>query len=764
MDGSAKDRVKQSDPVEESGAKTVPPGGFKSRVGSWQGWLSILLLFLVLEIAVFSLEQARWITPQPSLTLMLILAVLTVWLLVRSRLPGVMAHSLALIIGVLVTLCQAYILLPPLEFSLKVQQLFALLQSSGQAGVVNIPFAVFLALLVWIIGYVSAWFILRRRNAWVAVSLGAVVILVNLSNLPDKYYYFFGLYFLMAVLLVAQTRMTGHHDSFGGVSGYLRRGWLSFTAALLCMVILAVSVAWIAPEVHVPQLETAIATRVLWTRDIEESRFNPFGAVPAKQASNTSSLHQDLYFGNKWNQGEQVDFTVSAGRPSYWRVSTYDTYTSQGWTNRPTGVYLQKEGTPPGGESDPNAISYTVTTNTKTDVLLAAGEFISADTPALLHVGAGGYVVAVTAPRILRPGEHYTVTSGESSAATDSLKGAGTDYPVSIKEIYLQLPPDFPESVRVLSESITAKAETPYDKVSAINIYLSRFRYEEEVEAPTPGVDSVEYFLFTRKSGFCLYFASAMAVMLRTVDVPTRLVVGYLPGEPGDEDGQYILRDKHYHTWPQAYFPGYGWVDLEATPSAEAAMTVSTPWVSDRVVQEQWDSWQRWGAFWSPEEPVDVTISEVSEDTVKSSGPWPFAEAMGRVLLGIIVGSMLLLLAASPLLARRSAFYRRLWYVDRSDLASLVYDRMCVLASRVKLGPRPQQTPLEYAAELASVFPLQAGALKNIAQAYVENRFGQREGKLGLFEEADLLKARRPVYDSLLARLGLADKLLHRWR
>jgi transglutaminase-like putative cysteine protease len=763
MDGSRKDRVKQSDP-EEPGAKTIPPGGFKSRLGNWQGWSSILLLFLVLEIAVLSLEQARWITPQPSLTLILVLAVLTVWLLVRSRLPGAAVHFLALIIGVLVTLCQAYILLPPLEFSLRLHRLFASLQFLGQSDGVNIPFAVFLALLVWIIGYVSAWFILRRRNAWVAVSLGAVVILVNLSNLPGKYYYFFGLYFLAAVILVAQTRLTGHHGSFGGISDYLRRGWLGLAVALLCMVILAVYVAWIAPEVHVPQLETAVATRVLWTRDVEASRFNPFRAVPAKQASDTSSLYQYLNFGDKWNQGEQVDFTVSAGRPSYWRVSTYDTYTSQGWTNHPTSVYLQKEGTPPGGESDPNTISYTVTTNAKTDALLAAGEFISADTPALLHVGAGGYVVVVTAPRILRPGEHYTVTSSVSSAATSALAGAGTGYPDSIKEIYLQLPPDFPESVRVLSESITAEAETPYDKVSAINIYLSRFRYEEEVAAFPPGVDSVEYFLFTRKSGFCLYFASAMAVMLRTVDVPTRLVVGYLPGEPGDEDGQYILRDKHYHTWPQAYFPGYGWVDLEATPSAEAAMTVSTPWVSDRVEQEQWDSWQRWGAFWGLEEPVDVTISEAGEDTVEIPGPWPFAKALGRVLLGIVGGAMLLFLAVSPLLARRSAFYRRLWYVDRSNLAFLVYDRLCVLASRVKLGPRPQQTPLEYATELASVFPLQAGALQNIAQAYVENRFGQREGQLGLFEEAELLKARLLVYGSLLARLGLADKLLHRWR
>ena len=88
---------------------------FKSWLGNWQEWGSIILLLLALEIAVRSIEQAQWITPQPSLTVVLALAVGTGWLLCKSRLPGSVVHPLAVVLGIAVTVWQASNLLPPLE-------------------------------------------------------------------------------------------------------------------------------------------------------------------------------------------------------------------------------------------------------------------------------------------------------------------------------------------------------------------------------------------------------------------------------------------------------------------------------------------------------------------------------------------------------------------------------------------------------------------------------------------------------------------------
>ncbi len=745
MTGNRKEQEKPPYPVKEAHTQSISRAGFKARLGDWYEWLNIGLLFLVLEIAVLSIEQAKWITPQPSLTLVLILTMLSTWLLVKSRLPSVAIHVLVLVVGSLVTIWQA--------------------TSVARLDEATIYFAVFLAFITWGIGYLSTWFILRRQNAWVAVSLGAVVILVNLSNLPDKYYAFFGFYFIAAILLIAQNRMLKLRYLLGRGTGYPKRGLLYFMASLLCIGILAVSVSWITPEIRVPQLETMIATKMLWTKDIEESRLNFFALVPAKQPIITSSTRRDLLFTEEWHQGSQVHFIVSSERPSYWRVHVYDTYTSQGWTNRPTSRYLLEKEVPWGEAetlSERDTLTYTVETNLKTDVLLTAGGFISSDTPVLVHVGAGD-VIAVTAPRLLRPEERYTVTSSISSATRDNLQTAGKDYPQYIRENYLQLPPDFPESVRQLSESITRMANSPFAKVTVIDWYLSEIPYEEQVEAPPQGTDGVEHFLFTQKSGYCLHFASAMAVMLRSVGVPSRLVVGYLPGDEGDV-GEYTLRDKHYHTWPQAYFPGYGWVDLEVTPSLDSEVTIETPWVASQIAWEggQQDAWLSWYTLGMWQEFGGTEIGEAAEKIEFREPGWLFAEVIGKTLLWLFGGVILIMLLAVPVLALRSAFYRWLWGVVRKDCASTEYSKLCVLGSLVKLRPRPQQTPLEYAAELTLEFPRQAKALDNIVQAYVQRRFGRRGAKLGLMEEAELLKSRGDVYRILLTRLGFFNKLFYR--
>ena len=141
---------------------------------NWPGWLNIVLLFIVLEIAVLSIERTRWIYPQPSLTLVLFLSLLSTFLLSKSRVQKTLAHIIIILIGAAVSFWQA--------------------TSSVMPGSSTIYFALFLSVLTWSIGYISTWFILRRHNAWMAVLLGAVVILVNLSNLPETNYVLFGLY------------------------------------------------------------------------------------------------------------------------------------------------------------------------------------------------------------------------------------------------------------------------------------------------------------------------------------------------------------------------------------------------------------------------------------------------------------------------------------------------------------------------------------------------------------------------------------------
>jgi transglutaminase-like putative cysteine protease len=738
---------KSADRSEEPQGQRSLKAGLVSRLGGWREWFSFILLFVALEIVVLSLEQAHWITPQPSLTLVLILAMLAVRLLTITRLPGLVIHILALAIGALVTFWQ-------------VQGMLSYRQT--------IYFVVFLTFLTWVMGYVSTWFLLRKKNAWVGVVLGTLIILVNLSNLPGGYYWYFGLFFAAAAILIVQTRLVRGHSSSEPGTRHTGRGLLYFVSALLVVVILAAAVAWVTPEVRIPQLQTMIATKILWKNDFENSRFNIFANVPSKQSINTNNMRLKLPFEASWHLGDRIDFVVNADRPSYWQVRAYDIYTAQGWENSPVTDFDLKAKTPWTDTAPPaksETVTYTVTPSILTDVLLITGSFISTNKPVQVQVGAGD-IIGVLSSHVLSAGESYTVTAAVALATPVELGRAGENYPQSILDNYLQLPADFPESVRQLSANITANATTPYQKVLKINEYLSEIPYKTNITALPQGTDGVAYFLFTQKSGFCVHFASAMAVMLRSVGVPTRLAIGYLPGEPGDEKDEYILRDRYYHAWPQVYFPEYGWIDIEATPSssegAGSPVTLTEPWVSSSTIQElpQWDVWARamYGAVPGTYGGAAAAVSS-AEPPRTLPGPWNFADKLGKSLLIIIC---IVVLAAFLLVLwfyMRSSFYRWIWRVDRSELASATYNKLCQLGAMIKISPRPQQTPLEYITILAAEFPEQADELQEITRAYLERQFGRREGKLDLFNEARFLKARRSLFDKLMSRMTQVEKV-----
>src|SRR5207253_6866831 len=82
-----------------------------------------------------------------------------------------------------------------------------------------------------------------------------------------------------------------------------------------------------------------------------------------------------------------------------------------------------------------------------------------------------------------------------------------------------------------------------------------------------PGRDPLAHFLFEARAGHCEYFASAMAIMLRTLGIPSREVNGFLPGEYNDLAGDYIVRASDAHSWVEVYFPGDGWQVFDPTPS-----------------------------------------------------------------------------------------------------------------------------------------------------------------------------------------------------
>jgi transglutaminase-like putative cysteine protease len=148
---------------------------------------------------------------------------------------------------------------------------------------------------------------------------------------------------------------------------------------------------------------------------------------------------------------------------------------------------------------------------------------------------------------------------------------AGTDYPQDVQNLYLQLPEKLDPRIPQLARRITAAADNPYDKSVVLESYLRRnYGYTLNL-AGKPGSDPLAQFLFVTKAGHCEYFASSMAVMLRTLGIPSREVNGFLPGEFNDVAGDYIVRASDAHSWVEAYFPGSGWITFDPTPATNAS-------------------------------------------------------------------------------------------------------------------------------------------------------------------------------------------------
>jgi protein-glutamine gamma-glutamyltransferase len=191
-----------------------------------------------------------------------------------------------------------------------------------------------------------------------------------------------------------------------------------------------------------------------------------------------------------------------------------------------------------------------------------------------------------------QPISRYEATSDIAQPSASQRRTATNDYPPEILLNYLQLP-TVDGRVVSLAKQITASADNNYDKAAAVELYLrTKFGYTLQLPRTVPR-DPVANFLFERKQGHCEYFASAMAIMLRTLNIPSRVVNGFRTGEFNDLTSQYLVRASNAHSWVEAYFPGYGWVSFDPTPAAPAQ--THTGWSRGMLYLDALGSfWREW--------------------------------------------------------------------------------------------------------------------------------------------------------------------------
>jgi transglutaminase-like putative cysteine protease len=253
-------------------------------------------------------------------------------------------------------------------------------------------------------------------------------------------------------------------------------------------------------------------------------------------------------------------------------------------------------------------------------------------------------VVAVNADAT---GQTYDVTSTSVQPSLEQIRSA-TSRRADVDPVYRGLPERTPASIGDMARQVTADATTDYDAASELQQWFRSSAFSYSLDSPVSddfdgaGVEAVEEFLRARE-GYCVHYASAFAIMARSLGMPTRIVVGYLPGtatgEIVDGDTVYTVSSHLLHSWPEVYFEDIGWMRFEPTnslgaPPRFAAAGSSTTGNPDAATDAPTSAPT---ASAAPTRGAEDIASGTPSGTVTAAGTGRAWATAGVVMLGVLV-------------------------------------------------------------------------------------------------------------------------------
>ena len=374
-----------------------------------------------------------------------------------------------------------------------------------------------------------------------------------------------------------------------------------------------------------------------------------------------------------------------------------------------------------------------------------------------LQIDTGGAVSDLDSQRSV---SLYEADSDISTPSPEQLRVAG-DYLPQFALAYLQTPRRLDPRIPRLAGQITGAASNRYDKAVALEKYLkTHYGYTLQL-LRSPVADPLDNFLFERKQGHCEYFASSMAVMLRTLGIPSRVVNGFRSDEFNDVTGNYVVRAKNAHSWVEAYFPGYGWVTFDPTPGG--AIGSPQGWGRAMLYLDAAASfWREWVISY------DTSHQNILGQAVLNGtrGSWERARMWARLhyerLLnwarkgqrgvehapgrwftgGVTIAFLLLVVGNVGRIARMIRTKRLEAHPERSpdEAAAIWYDRMARYLARRGVPKSPTQTAREFVRVIDDE-QLRA-RVGRFTEAYESARFGNSSDDAlrlpELFEEVEL--------------------------
>lgn len=309
----------------------------------------------------------------------------------------------------------------------------------------------------------------------------------------------------------------------------------------------------------------------------------------------------------------------------------------------------------------------------------------------------------------------------------------------SVDSEYTQIPRDFPKSIPAATDKVLAGMQnaSPFEKAVALQDYLrsGTFTYSEKTPVEDgydgSGVQVIDAFL-EKKAGYCVHFASTMALMARTLGIPSRIVTGYSPGTatgnsvPGSNGAvlnEYTVTARNAHAWPELYFQGAGWVAFEPTPGRGVppayapALAASNPTQGQDPRQTNPTSKESAASSTAATSsaPVQAGNQEIQQ---AAPSPWPLVALLAALLLACV-----------PALIRRRQRADRIRRIGvlpaeaKESGASAAWAELVALGIDYSKPMRQNESAGDYARRLSNLYPGASEQLLLLATAFERQRY-----------------------------------------
>lgn len=561
---------------------------------SWD-WPAVFLLVAALLITAYRLTDTKWTDHLNMMVSLTLAGILLGLLLGYSRFKA----GLVKIFGIAFSLffpIQQLLLITPAEFTWleRLGILGERINSSALLFLANQPlndsilFLCLLSLVFWFNAITAGYLLTRYQKPWSSLLIAGVILISIdiyhpvLAHNGFTSALFTVLVFLLTTRIYFKNKSREWHAERASVDSDTGN---NLVRVVLISTVILVFIAWNSTRIvrafvpDTPERERLLENWQGLRERLQNATAPLRGSVPVQME----------YFGDSFGLGtgtsltKETIFTVSptipkyGDAPFYWRIRSYDTYSAGQWSNTIKNEVLVKPEEKLGPFTQYNHRinrEFIFRPVRNLGMLYSPGLMLQSDQSTKLIIDGTknqvNDIVVVLVDEMVRPGTEYTLSSSLAAPSLADMRAAGMDYPDWVVENYLQLPQNMPQRISDLARQITIDSLTPYDQAAAITIWLrANIKYSAVIPTPPANVDPVEWVLFDQKEAFCNYYASAEVLMLRSLGVPARWVVGYAQGELENNDaGSFFrVRDMDRHAWPEVFFPGIGWVEFEPTAS-----------------------------------------------------------------------------------------------------------------------------------------------------------------------------------------------------